>query len=423
MRRATVIGIVATMTALALAGCGSKTATSPPAASVASAPGSTTASSAAALSTTTMPPVMSASSVTQFVTAFYNQYAACHGGRGGPTCTSSVVNEYGTANLDSYYTPAAGYAYSADPITCAQALPGGVEVSDVTLTPNQASGTVTEDFTPSITTMFVVVDQSGTLKIDTITCNPPLVPVKQVTGGGATGSTGGTGTSLDGTYTISLPPGNDGCGTPSLSAETLTVNGTTASITAVSGQTPFHGTATTTGSTFSIHITNGITGAVGSPLAPGAIVIDLTGSIEPNGVLSGQSVNSGVYPGGTNGFGCTSPFTATHTSAKAAPPRAARPPPPPLPVAPPPAPKAAITAAARAVDGANFDGLDTSTPNFGCSGKFAYAFAIVGSGNAKADVTILFMATNGTWQPASRSIYCQNGSVPQPIYQPACETQ
>ena len=158
------------------------------------------------------------------------------------------------------------------------------------------------------------------------------MPVKQVTGGGATGSTGGTGTSLDGTYTISLPPGDDGCGTPSLSAETLTVNGTTASITAVNGQTPFHGTATTTGSTFSIHITNGITGAAGSPLAPGAIVIDLTGSIEPNGVLSGQSVNSGVYPGGTNGFGCTSPFTATRTSATVAPPPSSRPPPPPRPV-------------------------------------------------------------------------------------------
>jgi hypothetical protein len=251
---------------------------------------------------------MSVSSVTQFVTAFYNQYAACHGGKGGPTCTSSVVNEYGTANLDSYYTPAAGYSYNADPITCSQNLPSGVEVSDVTLTPNQASGTVTEDFTPSITTMFVVVDQSGTLKIDTITCNPPAVALIKP-GGSGTGSTGGSGMSLDGTYTISLPPGDDGCGTPSLSAETLTINGTTASITAVNGQTPFHGTATTTGSTFSMHITNGISNA------PGAITIDLTGSIQPNGDLSGESANGGVYPGGTNGFACNYPFAATRTSA------------------------------------------------------------------------------------------------------------
>ncbi len=95
MYRAAVIGIVATMTALALTGCnGSKDSRQRachqqlhrhrPVRLQALGPRS---------STTTMPPVMSASSVTQFVTAFYNEYAACHGGRGGPTCTSDVVNE------------------------------------------------------------------------------------------------------------------------------------------------------------------------------------------------------------------------------------------------------------------------------------------------------------------------------------------
>ena len=85
---------------------------------------------------------------------------------------------------------------------------------------------------------------------------------------------------------------------------------------------------------------------------------------------------------------------------------------------------AAIAAAARAVDGATFYGLDTSPQSFGCSGRFAYAFALVGSDNKiEADVTILFMATNGNWQPANRGIYCPNGSVPQQIYQQACETQ
>lgn len=85
---------------------------------------------------------------------------------------------------------------------------------------------------------------------------------------------------------------------------------------------------------------------------------------------------------------------------------------------------AAITAAARAVDGTTFHGLDTSPQSFGCSGRFAYAFALVGSENKiEADVTILFMATNGTWQPANRAMYCPNGSVPQQIYQQACETQ
>jgi len=134
-------------------------------------------------------------------------------------------------------------------------------------------------------------------------------------------------------------------------------------------------------------------------------------------------VNSGAFPGGTNGFSCNFPFTATRTSGTAGPPASGAPATTPSAGSGTPCTQAAITAAARAVDGANFDGLDSSTPNFGCSGRFAYAFVIVGSGNAKADVTILFMATNGTWQPADRSIYCQNGSVPQQIYQPACQTQ
>ncbi len=363
-----------------------------------------------------MPPVMSASSVAQFVTTFYNQYLACQG-TNAVTCSSSVVNKYGTPKLDSYYTPAAGYEYDSDPILCAQDSPTGVQVSGVTTTPNTASGTVNEEgFGSANTTTFVVVNQSGTLKIDTITCNPPLMPDKQLTGGGGTGSTGGSATSLDGTYTISLPPGDDSCGSPSLSAETLTVSGTTASITAVGGQTPFHGTATTAGSTFSMHITNGITG-------PGAIVIDLTGSIEPNGALSGQSVNGGVYPGGTNGFGCSFPFTATRTSAKAGPPASSAPVTTPSAGSAAPCTRAAITAAARAAAGADFDGLAGGTAAFGCSGRFAYTFATVGSGNTEVDVTMLFMATNGTWQSADRGIYCQDGSVPREIYRPACETQ
>ncbi len=97
----------------------------------------------------------------------------------GITCASSVVKKYGTANLDSYYTPAAGYAYQVDPILCAQNTPTGVQVSGVTTTANKASGTVTEEgFAQPYTTRFMVVDQSGTLKIDTITCNPPVIPAK-----------------------------------------------------------------------------------------------------------------------------------------------------------------------------------------------------------------------------------------------------
>jgi hypothetical protein len=202
-----------------------------------------------------------------------------------------------------------------------------------------------------------------------------------------------------------------------LSMETLTVNGTTATITPVGGGTPRTGTATTTGSTFSMRLTNGITNA------PGEIAIDLTGSIESNGDLSGQTVNSGLFPGGTNGFGCNSPFTATRSSATPAPSASGEPTTTPSATSAAPCTQAAITSAAQAVDGANFDGLDGSPSSFACSGLFAYAFVLVGSGSEKADVTILFMATNGTWRPADRSIYCENGSVPKQIYQQACETQ
>ena len=119
--------------------------------------------------------------------------------------------------------------------------------------------------------------------------------------------------SLNGTYTISLPPGDDACGSPSLSGETLTVTGTSAAITPVGGGTAFTGTAATTGSTFTVHVTNGITDA------PGAIVVDLSGSIEPGGDLSGQSQNSGIYPGGATGFGCNSAFTATRVAGTGSP--------------------------------------------------------------------------------------------------------
>jgi hypothetical protein len=132
-------------------------------------------------STTTTPSVMSASSVTQFVTTFYSDYSACFRTNDVSTCATGLVRENGTPNLESHYTPAAGYAYQADPITCAQNYLPAVHVSGVTTTPTRASGTVTEDFAPPITTGFVVVDQSGMLKIDAVTCTPPLEAVAEPT--------------------------------------------------------------------------------------------------------------------------------------------------------------------------------------------------------------------------------------------------
>jgi hypothetical protein len=58
----------------------------------------------------------------------------------------------------------------------------------------------------------------------------------------------------------------------------------------------------------------------------------------------------------------------------------------------------------------------------GCSGTFAYAFADVGTAPNINEVTILLMASGGTWQPADRGTYCENGSVPSDIWQNACNS-
>jgi Tfp pilus assembly protein PilV len=124
---------------------------------------------------TTSPAAISASAVTSFVTTFYNQYAACfNSGNLNQTCTTNLVNQDGTSNLYSYYKPSTG-SYPADPIMCAQDNPPSVTVSGVTTTSTSASGVVTENFTTPNTVKFTVVSQSGNLKLDTVTCSPPLV--------------------------------------------------------------------------------------------------------------------------------------------------------------------------------------------------------------------------------------------------------
>ncbi len=124
---------------------------------------------------TTAPTAITASATTNLVTTFYNQYMACfNSGNANGDCTSNLVKQYGTANLYTYYKPSNG-SYPADPIMCAQDNPPSFTVSDVTTARNSAAGEVTENFsTPSII-KFTVINQSGVLKIDSITCNPPLV--------------------------------------------------------------------------------------------------------------------------------------------------------------------------------------------------------------------------------------------------------
>jgi hypothetical protein len=99
---------------------------------------------------------------------------------------------------------------------------------------------------------------------------------------------------------------------------------------------------------------------------------------------------------------CSSTTTTTTTYASAAPCTAA-----------------VITATVKSFT-TNFYRVD----RYGCSGNFAYALVIVATqqGQPIAEVTDLFMAVNGAWQPVDRSVYCVNGSVPADIYSPACQT-
>jgi len=55
---------------------------------------------------------------------------------------------------------------------------------------------------------------------------------------------------------------------------------------------------------------------------------------------------------------------------------------------------------------------------FGCAGNFAYAGVIVDDN----EVTVLFRARGGGWQPVDRGRYCENGSVPKAIYRLGCES-
>jgi len=121
---------------------------------------------------------LNVATVTSKVNSFYNSYIGCiNSGNLNQACTLSVVKAEGTANLVAYNIPPSGYSYPVDPIICAQASPNSVAVSDVVTTKDNAVGTVTEKYdTGPITLKFSVVNNSGNLKIDTITCNPILKP-------------------------------------------------------------------------------------------------------------------------------------------------------------------------------------------------------------------------------------------------------
>lgn len=59
---------------------------------------------------------------------------------------------------------------------------------------------------------------------------------------------------------------------------------------------------------------------------------------------------------------------------------------------------------------------------FGCSGRWAYAWATVGSGVSTVSVTEVFQYDQVAkrWEFASRSRYCHSGLIPSLVYQRGC---
>jgi len=57
---------------------------------------------------------------------------------------------------------------------------------------------------------------------------------------------------------------------------------------------------------------------------------------------------------------------------------------------------------------------------FGCSGGFAYAFAIAGSGPAAFEENLLFRASGRRWKVVSRAKYCNKPVVPARIKKAVC---
>lgn len=59
---------------------------------------------------------------------------------------------------------------------------------------------------------------------------------------------------------------------------------------------------------------------------------------------------------------------------------------------------------------------------FRCAGRFAYSGVLVGTGQNRVTITVLFRADSRGWEVASRGKYCENGSVPKRIRRGACDT-
>jgi hypothetical protein len=107
---------------------------------------------------------------------------------------------------------------------------------------------------------------------------------------------------FDGAYVLVLPDHDSACGAPSISGQVLVIQGTTAAITTPSGDI-VRGGATQTTSGLSVHIAN----------QQNTWDVELTAGFDPSHRLAGQSHNSGIYPGGQQGFNCAFAFTGYPT--------------------------------------------------------------------------------------------------------------
>lgn len=59
--------------------------------------------------------------------------------------------------------------------------------------------------------------------------------------------------------------------------------------------------------------------------------------------------------------------------------------------------------------------------SFECSGDWAFAEVTMPGPNS-FEYTALLNWHGSSWVSVDRATYCENGSVPQNIYQPACES-
>jgi type II secretory pathway pseudopilin PulG len=114
------------------------------------------------------------------LTNFYNQYIAMDNSSGNLVRDKldALVKQYGTQNLVSYQTPPTGYIYNVDPITCSgMTPPTSVTVSQLQSTATSAHLIVQESFDANNKSInSTVILQNGILKIDSITCSPPVTP-------------------------------------------------------------------------------------------------------------------------------------------------------------------------------------------------------------------------------------------------------